>query len=114
MHRLLLLFILCLSLFMGSGCGSARRGVPISGPMDTSEARISRGEKIFKTHCSQCHPGGEAGVGPALNNKWLPGFLLKMQVRKGYGAMPSFPAGHLSDSELDDLVSYMKALRRHG
>ncbi|MBI5453769.1 MAG: c-type cytochrome [Deltaproteobacteria bacterium] len=97
----------------GCGCGSARRGAPVAGPFDDSQPHIARGKKVFEENCSQCHPGGEAGLGPAINNKPLPGFLIKFQVRKGIGAMPSFPNEHISDSELDDLVSYLKALRRH-
>jgi mono/diheme cytochrome c family protein len=62
--------------------------------------------------CHQCHPGGEAGVGPALNNKPLPAFAIRWQVRRGFGAMPAFPKEKLSDSELDVLIDYIKILRR--
>lgn len=63
--------------------------------------------------CNGCHPGGEAGLGPALNNKLLPGFLIKFQVRNGLGVMPSFSQDVISPEELDDLVSYLVALRHH-
>lgn len=96
------------------GCGSARMGALFVGPFDDSEPRIARGKKVFDENCTQCHPGGEAGLGPAINNKPLPGLIIRLQVRKGVGAMPSFPKEHISDSDLDDLVSYLKALRRHG
>lgn len=69
---------------------------------------------MFMTHCNPCHPGGEAGLGPAINNKPLPGFLIKFQVRRGLGAMPSFSEHHIKDQELNDLIAYIKALRRHG
>jgi len=65
-------------------------------------------------HCNQCHPGGEGGVGPALNNKPLPGFLIKFQVRRGMGAMPAFSSQVISDAQLDSLASYLKELRQHG
>ncbi len=64
--------------------------------------------------CSQCHPGGEAGLGPAINNKPLPGFLINLQVRQGFGAMPAFSKGRVTDDELADVIAYLKALRRHG
>jgi mono/diheme cytochrome c family protein len=75
---------------------------------------IDRGALSFDRHCSACHPGGEAGLGPALNNKPLPGFLIRFQVRHGLGAMPKFPERLIPGPELDDLVHYVKALRRHG
>lgn len=62
--------------------------------------------------CHQCHPGGEAGLGPALNDKALPEFLKKFQVRHGLGAMPSFSDEKISSNQLEDLMEYLKALRR--
>jgi len=65
-------------------------------------------------HCHQCHPGGEAGLGPALTNKPLPMFLVRAQVRYGLGAMPTFTREDLIDEDLDDLLDYLAALKRHG
>jgi mono/diheme cytochrome c family protein len=65
-------------------------------------------------HCQPCHPGGEAGLGPAINDKPLPGFLIRLQVRSGVGAMPAFSAEEISVDELAALTAYLKALRRHG
>lgn len=36
-----------------------------------------------------------------INNKPLPGFLIKFQVRNGLGAMPAFSKEHVSPEELD-------------
>ncbi|RJR38354.1 MAG: cytochrome c [Desulfobacteraceae bacterium] len=92
------------------GCGSARRGEPLTRPSAFSqEAR--QGNIVFAAHCHQCHPGGEGGLGPALNNKPLPGFMIKMQVRHGIGAMPSFSNVKVTDKDLDNIVAYMKAQR---
>lgn len=97
-------------LLLIAGC-SARRGEPIVGPLP--EPGIARGQQVFMRECHQCHPGGEAGLGPAINNKPLPGFLVKFQVRTGLGAMPAFSQGEISAEELDHLVDYLKALRNH-
>jgi mono/diheme cytochrome c family protein len=64
--------------------------------------------------CSQCHPGGEAVLGPAINNKPLPAFLIRFQVRHGLGAMPAFSEERVTDSDLTDVIAYLKALRQHG
>ena len=60
------------------------------------------------TSCHQCHPGGKAGLGPAINNKPLPGFMIKLQSRAGVGAMPGFSSSELSDEELNAIVAYLK------
>lgn len=54
---------------------------------------------------------GGAGLGPAINNKPLPGWLIRFQVRHGFGAMPAFSEKEISDGELNDVVAYLKALR---
>jgi mono/diheme cytochrome c family protein len=99
------------SLLLLLGCGSARRGEPLVGSRSFSEeARL--GQVVFYSHCDQCHPGGEAGLAPALNNKPLPGFMIRMQVRHGLGAMPSFSNVQIPERDLIHLVSYVKELRR--
>lgn len=105
---------LAATLLMLAGCGSARRGEPFAGPLLPDSAKVAAGQKVFMRHCHQCHPGGEAGLGPSLNEKPLPGFLMKFQVRRGLGAMPSFSEAHIGDAELDALIAYLKALRHHG
>ena len=101
-----------------AGCGSARRSIPVAGPLSLSAADPSDeaellGRQVFMAHCYQCHPSGTAGLGPALNDKPLPGFAIKTQVRQGFGAMPAFSEEMISDDQLDALVSYLVALRRN-
>lgn len=109
--KLVLAALLSVSLI--AGCTSARRGEPIAGPLPITSDNVARGEKVFMIHCHKCHPGGEAGLGVALNNKPLPGFMIKAQTRAGLGAMPGFSKELLPDDQLDDLVAYLKALRKH-
>ena len=104
--------LLC-SVFISSGC-SARRGEPIAGPMRITSDTVAQGRKIFMAKCHQCHPGGDAGLGPALNNKPVPKFLIRFQVRQGFGAMPAFSERDITDEELENLLVYIKALRAHG
>ena len=99
---------LCL---LSLACGAARRREPLAIPAPLDE-RAERGRAVFMTNCHQCHPGGEAGLGPALNDKPFPEFLKKFQVRHGLGTMPSFSEQKISDEQLDDLMEYLKALRR--
>lgn len=94
-----------------TGCGSARRGEPLAGPLPLTSAEAKQGQIVFMKDCHQCHPGGEAGLGPALNNKPLPGFMIRYQVRHGLGAMPTFSEQQIDDQELDHLLVYLKELR---
>jgi mono/diheme cytochrome c family protein len=94
-----------------AACGTTRRGEPLVGPLALAPD-AAQGEPVFMQHCHQCHPKGEAGLGPSLNDKPLPGFLVRLQVRRGLGAMPAFPAEEISSEELDALITYMAALRR--
>jgi mono/diheme cytochrome c family protein len=110
--KILILLTLFFLVFI-TACSSARRGEPISGPMQLSTSKLQDGEQVFTRTCNQCHPGGEAGLGPALNNKPLPVFLMKFQVRNGLGAMPPFSKEQISDKELDDVMDYVVALRHH-
>lgn len=95
------------------GCGSARRSVPLVGPMELDDPQLILGQQVFASHCYQCHPGGRAGLGPAINDKPLPAALIRMQVRNGLGAMPAFGEPVISDEQLDAVAQYLVALRDH-
>lgn len=101
-------------LLLMSGCATARRGEPSGPPMVPRSEAAQRGQRVFAANCHECHPGGMAGIGPALNNKPLPGFMIKLQVRVGMGAMPSFSEQKIGDDALGDLVEYLKELRHAG
>lgn len=97
---------------LATGCGQARRSEPLMGPLVLAGDE-ERGRIAYMKYCHQCHPGGEAGLGPSLNDKALPTFLKRFQVRQGIGSMPSFSEEEISDEELDDIMEYLKALRNH-
>lgn len=108
-HTRLLVPLLALAV---AGCGSARRGLPFVGEQTPPTAKIALGERVFAANCTMCHPGGTSGIGPALNNKPLPGWAIKLQVRNGLGAMPAFSDEEISSDELDAIVHYVVWLRR--
>jgi mono/diheme cytochrome c family protein len=101
-----------LMILMAAGCGPVRRSEPIAGPMHIIDDRVALGRAVFMAHCHQCHPTGEAGLGPGINDKPLPGFLIRMQTRQGIGAMPAFGEDVITDEELNAIVRYLQALRR--
>ena len=107
-----ILYTLTIFLLLVAACGTAKRGEPAFAPVLNTEPAIAQGEVVFSTYCSKCHPGGEAGLGPAINNKPLPGFLMRFQIRNGLGVMPGFKENVISDDELDHLITYIKTLRK--
>ena len=96
------------------GCAPpARRPNTIPDAQLQDNPRLAEGQRVFMHHCNECHVGGTAGLGPSLNDKKLPPWLVRFQVRHGLGAMPKFPERVLSDRQLDDLVTYVRYMRFH-
>ena len=108
-----LLLLACALASVFSAC-AGRRSEPLRGSLDISDPPVARGQVVFMNKCDKCHPGGDAGLGPSLNNKPLPGFALEFQARHGLGAMPAFSKEELPSGDLEDIVAYLKALRRNG
>lgn len=93
------------------GCGAARRGAPLAGHLPLS-ASAREGRTLYMQFCHQCHPGGEASTGPALNNKELPRAVMTLQVREGVlGTMPKFGEDEISEADLDKILDYVETLR---
>jgi mono/diheme cytochrome c family protein len=103
---------LALLILVVAGCRSGRRGEPLTGLVPMTSPEVAKGQKVFMQHCHQCHPFGQGGLGPALNDKPAPRFLMKTQVRLGLGAMPGFSKDKITPEELDDLMDYVLAVRR--
>ena len=103
---------LVLTLLSLSACGSSRRSVPVSGPLIFPNEKVAFGERAFMRTCNACHPRGESGLAPGINNKPLPEFLIKFQVRHGMGAMPAFSEREVTPEELDAIVAYLEYMRQ--
>lgn len=79
-----------------------------------SDTSVKAGERLYNMHCYQCHAMGTGGLGPSLNDKPLPRFLIRMQIRYGFGVMPEFGENELSDRQVEDIIDYVVALRQQG
>ena len=93
-------------------CGSPKRDEPDKPAFVPATATIARGERVFKQQCDYCHPGGGAGLGPALNNKPAPAFAIRFQIRHGLGAMPAFDSTTIANADVRAIADYLLALRR--
>ncbi len=95
------------------GCVPAQESESAVEEVPVNTASVERGKLVYDTHCYSCHLQGQGGLAPALNNKPLPKFMIRLQVRQGVGSMPSFGEREISGSELSDLADYVVALRHH-
>ena len=71
------------------------------------------GEQVFIRSCNTCHPGGKKGFGPSLENMqadFPDDAKLAAYIRKGKGNMPGQPKSVISDTELDNLIVYLRTL----
>lgn len=95
-----------------AGCGASQRGEPSGPPVRPDDATEARGQRLFAQFCYQCHPGGEGGLGPSLNDKPLPELAVRTQIREGVGAMPGFGEQLLSDDDVAAIAEYVEELRQ--
>jgi mono/diheme cytochrome c family protein len=111
---LLLGFVLLVLLSTLAASCIMRRGEPLTGKeFAPANANIANGERMYMVHCQKCHPGGEAGLGPAINPNPAPGFIKRFQVRHGLGVMPSFKRHEISRQDLHNISKYMKAWKHY-
>lgn len=87
---------------------------------------IQSGRATFATYCSQCHGSGAAGnkgYPNLLDNDWLWGgkienvvYTVTHGVRSSedddtrFSQMPAFGSDYLSETEIDDVVNYVRSL----
>jgi len=102
--------ILAVAVWSSAGCGSSWRNEPQVATL-TLNAEQQHGQVLFHKYCYQCHPHGEAGLGPAINANPAPMAAFRAQVRGGFGAMPAFPDKIIPDRELDQLLAFVSAQR---
>lgn len=99
------IILLCIIICMGC---TARR-MPVTSKDQTAR---EQGHNKYMQYCQKCHPMGESGLGPALNNNPAPGFIKRFQVRHGLGAMPAFKKDVISRNDLNNIMHYMKTMKK--
>jgi mono/diheme cytochrome c family protein len=75
--------------------------------------RIANGERVYMMHCQKCHPGGEGGLGPAINSNPAPQLIKRFQMRHGLGVMPAFKKDEINKNDLQDISKYLRAWKKY-
>jgi mono/diheme cytochrome c family protein len=103
--------VICFLLFtcLQIAC-SPKRTAGLEGKIDLSDARTKNGQEKYMRFCESCHPAGSSGLGPAIIS--TPSFLKRFQVRHGLGTMPAFKKDVLPKKDLDDVIRYIKAIKK--
>ncbi len=111
MRSYLALFGTVLAATALAGCGTTPHAGPnrLAAPVAPT---VQRGKTLFDMHCYKCHQGGEGGLAPGIRP--VPRFLMRLQVRQGFGVMPAFPEEELGDAELEHILDYVVALQETG
>jgi mono/diheme cytochrome c family protein len=105
--------IIALLITVISSC-AVRRAEPLTQKnFVPGDQRIANGERFYMASCDKCHPGGEGGLGPAINSNPAPQFIKRFQMRHGLGVMPSFKQTELSKKELHDISRYLRAWKHY-
>lgn len=103
------------SLWFGAAC------MALAGATHAQDARVERGEGVFRYWCAPCHapgprhPGTQAldalykGAKPAALEQRtdLVPELTRSFVRTGVSVMPPFRKTEISDADLDALAAYL-------
>jgi mono/diheme cytochrome c family protein len=101
--------VAALALLGVSACSTRSHEPRVATLSLTEEQR--HGQVLFNKFCHQCHPNGEAGLGPSINSNPAPMAAFRAQVRAGLGAMPSFPEELIADRDLDQLLAFVGTQR---
>ncbi len=86
-----------------------------SAATSASTGDAGAGRSVYVQLCDACHPGGGAGLGPALSGADFEASFggdeaLAAIIRDGTSGMPAFPSSRVSDTQLLDLVAFIRTL----
>jgi PQQ-dependent dehydrogenase (methanol/ethanol family) len=113
-RRQLLIFV---ALALSAVVPSARQGAPGNNPLAGNTAALSEGQTLYTQLCQSCHgPAAQGGSerGPALNSGTFKhgnaDADLFRAIRSGLPGTQMAPSGGLSDTQIWQLVSYLRSL----
>jgi mono/diheme cytochrome c family protein len=101
----------------GGGASEPSKGESSSGDEATAEYQgaigstdVEHGKGVFATYCDDCHPDGDADVGPSLIAEPRTPARLRQQIREGSGKMKPFPEKRVSKDDMEAILAYLDSL----
>jgi hypothetical protein len=68
------------------------------------------GKAVFDSSCGDCHPGGEADVGPSLIAEAHTPARVRPQIREGSGKMRPVSEKRLSNEDMEAVLAYLASI----
>jgi mono/diheme cytochrome c family protein len=87
----------------GESSTGAEASSEYDGPIASTD--VEAGKAVFATYCDDCHPDGDADVGPSLIADPHVAAQLRQQIREGSGKMKPFPEKRVSKDDLEALLA---------
>ena len=78
------------------------------------DSLLASGQTSFDNSCGNCHPGGDADVGPALKGEKTGSAKMVKQIRKGSGRMAPIGNDKLPEEEMKGLLVYLASIQAVG
>jgi mono/diheme cytochrome c family protein len=92
----------------GESSSGGEASAEYQGPIASTD--VEAGKAVFATYCDDCHPDGDADVGPSLIADPHAPELLRQQIREGSGKMKPFPEKRVSKDDLEALLAYLDSI----
>jgi mono/diheme cytochrome c family protein len=92
----------------GSAASSGGELTQYEGPISSTE--VDRGKELFSTYCDDCHPGGDADVGPSLIAKAHTPPQIRRQIREGSGKMKPFPEKRVTKDDMEAILAFLASI----
>ena len=92
----------------GESTSGSEASAEYEGPIASTNAE--GGKTVFATYCDDCHPDGDADVGPSLIADPHTAPRLRQQIREGSGKMKPFPEKRVSKDDLEALLAYLDSI----
>ena len=92
----------------GESSGGGEASAEYEGPIASTD--VEGGKTVFATYCDDCHPDGDADVGPSLIAEPHTPARLRQQIREGSGKMKPFSEKRVSKEDMEAVLAYLDSI----
>ncbi|MBI2864997.1 MAG: cytochrome c [Chloroflexi bacterium] len=93
----------------------AGSGTSSSSSSAGSSEKVAAGKAVVEKNCSACHPGGHKGIGPDLGaadfkTRYPQDSDIEKVIRGGRNVMPAWSTDKVNDSDLGNVIAFIRSL----